>query len=337
MRSAVFLLFAAFLIGVGFTPGQTPVSAPTPAVATDVQKGYLVGPGDEITGKVLGETEFDFVATVDEDGKIEVPFFDKPVVAKCRTERELRSDIGGLLAKYLKNPQLSVRVTDRKSRPPATVYGEVRQPQQVTLMRRATLVELIAFSGGVTDQAGGEIQVFRTRPPLCADPGDQSDWKVNAGDPTDIPSRVYSISSVRAGKEDSNPVIFPGDVIIVQKASPVYITGEVVAPQGIYLKEGGMSLTEAIAKIGGVRREAKTKDIKIYRQKPGSKEREVIAANYDEIRKGLQKDVMLQAYDIVEVDHASKSVGQTILEFATGVARAGVMSVSSGLGTAVLY
>ena len=42
-------------------------------------KGYLIGPGDEITGKVLGEKEFDFVATVDEDGKIEVPFFDKPV------------------------------------------------------------------------------------------------------------------------------------------------------------------------------------------------------------------------------------------------------------------
>ena len=35
--------------------------------------------------------------TVDEDGKIEVPFFDKPVVAKCRSERELRADISALL------------------------------------------------------------------------------------------------------------------------------------------------------------------------------------------------------------------------------------------------
>ena len=36
------------------------------------------------------------------------------------------------------------------------------------------------------------------------------------------------------------------------RGEPIYITGEVVAPQGIYLKEGGTSLTEAIAKVGGV-------------------------------------------------------------------------------------
>ncbi len=53
----------------------------------DAQKGYQIGPGDEITGKVLGESQFDFVATVDENGKIEVPFFDQPVVAKCLSER----------------------------------------------------------------------------------------------------------------------------------------------------------------------------------------------------------------------------------------------------------
>jgi polysaccharide biosynthesis/export protein len=335
MKSAVFLLFSALFIGLNTGAAQTP-TASTP-VAADAQRGYLVGPGDEITGKVLGETEFDFVATVDEDGKIEVPFFDRPVMAKCRSERELRTDIGGLLAKYLKNPQISIRVTDRKSRPPATIYGEVRTPQQVIMMRKATLVELLAFSGGVTEEAGGMIQVFRTRPPLCADPGDESDWKADAGDPTDVPSRMYSLNNVKLGKEDANPVIFPGDVIVVQKASPVYITGEVVTPQGLYLKEGGMTLTEAIAKIGGVRREAKTKDIKIYRLKAGSKEREIISANYDQIKKGQQKDVMLQPYDIVEVDHTTKSVAQTILEIATGAARTGITAATNGLGTRVLY
>ena len=302
-----------------------------------VQKGYMVGPGDEITGKVLGEPQFDFVATVDEDGKIEVPFFDKPVVAKCRSERELRADISALLAKYLRNPQISVRVTERKSRPPATIYGEVNKPQEITLMRKATLVEILAISGGVKDEAGGMIQVFRTRAPLCSDGRDDSDWKVTGGDATDVPSRMYSLASVKLGKEEANPVIYPGDVIVVQKASPVYVTGEVVAPQGIYLKEGGMTLTEAIAKIGGVRREAKTKDIKIYRLKPNSKDREVIAANYDLIKKGQQKDLMLEPYDIIEVDKAKKSIGQTILEVVTGAARTGLSSMTGGLGSSILY
>lgn len=300
-------------------------------------RGYMIGPGDEITGKVLGEPQFDFIATVDDDGKIEVPFTEKLLVAQCRTERELRSDVNALLSKYLKNPQLSLRVTDRKSRPPATIYGEVKTPAQIELRRRTTLVELISFSGGITDDAGGMVQVFRTRPPLCSKDGDDGTWKTNTGDPTDVPSRMYSLASIRSGKEEANPIIYPGDVIVVQKASPVYVTGEVVSPQGIYLKEGGMSLTEAIAKIGGVRREAKTKDIKIYRLKSNSKDRDVLTANFDLIKKGEQKDIMLEPYDIIEVDKSKKSIGQTILEVVAGAARSGVSSLSGGVGTRILY
>ena len=304
---------------------------------TPVQKGYLVGPGDEITGKVLGEPQYDFVATVDEDGKIEVPFFETPIIAKCRSERELRTDVSTLLAKYLRSPQISIRVTERKSRPPATIYGEVRTPSQIDLRRKATLVELLAAVGGVTDEAGGMIQVFRTQAPMCSDATEDSLWKNNTGDASDVPSRLYSLSSVRLGKDEANPVIYPGDVIVVQKASPVYITGEVVAPQGIYLKEGGLSLTEAIAKIGGVKREAKTKDIKIYRLKANSKDRDVISANYDQIKKGLQKDVILEPYDIVEVDKAKESIGMSIMKLALGAAKGSITSVTGGLGYRVLY
>src|SRR5215210_6335215 len=93
----------------------------------ETPKGYLVGPGDVITGKVLGDEEFNFVATVDEDGKIQVPFFEQGISAECRTEKELRTDVVALLSKYLKNPQVTVQVTERNSRPPATIYGEVRK------------------------------------------------------------------------------------------------------------------------------------------------------------------------------------------------------------------
>jgi polysaccharide export outer membrane protein len=338
MYSKVLFLFAlAFGVAANGT-GQTVAADATPklpgAIEVNTQRGYLVGPGDEITGKVLGEPQFDFVATVDFNGMIEVPFFDKPIPAQCKSERELRTDVGKLLSKYLKNPQMSLQVTARKSRPPATIYGEVRTPQQVVLTRRSTLLELLSFSGGVTDDAGGMIQIFRTQPPLCSDGGTDADWKKDSGDATDVPSRLYSLSAVKLGREEANPAIYPGDVVVVQKAAPVYITGEVRAPQGIFLKEGGVSLAEAIAKIGGVNREAKTKNIKIYRLKSNSKDREIIAANYDAIRKGEQKDIMLQPYDIVEVDKAKKSVFQTVLEIATGGLKT---FTTSTLPTAVLY
>ncbi|MBC7898777.1 MAG: SLBB domain-containing protein [Saprospiraceae bacterium] len=326
-----------FLLAASLCLFQAALAQDIPLDA-DVQKGYLLGPGDEITGKVLGESQFDFVATINEDGKIEVPFFEKPVIAKCLTERDLRTEVVKLLSKYLKTPQLSLRVTQRNSRPPATIYGEVRTPQQVVLTRKSTLLELLSFSGGVTEEAGGMIQVFRTRKPICTEADTENDWKAEAGDGgLDVPSRMYSLSSLRLGKEEANPLIYPGDVVVVQKAAPVYMTGEVMTPQGIFLKEGGLSLSEAIAKIGGVRREAKTKDIKIYRLKANSKDREIITANYDLIKKGGQKDIMLEPYDIVEVDKAKKSIAMTILEIASGTARQAIGGFGSGLPTKVLY
>ena len=296
---------------------------------------YLVGPGDVVEGKVLGEADFNFVATVDQDGKIEVPFFEQPIMAKCRSERELRGDVTKLLSKYLRSPLVTFRVMERKSRPPVVVYGEVRTPQKVDLMRKSTLLELISVSGGETEDAGGMIQVFRTQAPMCSDNLEDNNWTAVNG--TEVPSRIYSLSSLKKGMDEANPIIYPGDVIVVQKASPIYITGEVRQPTGLLLKGEGLSLFQAVNMVGGPNRDAKTKDVKIYRLKANSKDREIISANYDLIQKGNQKDIMLEPYDIVEVDKAKKSVAQTILEIAIGAGRGGVTAVTQGLGTRILY
>ncbi|MER3430449.1 MAG: hypothetical protein C4324_05300 [Blastocatellia bacterium] len=285
----------------------------------DTRGGYLIGPGDEITGKVLGEPQFDFVSTVDEDGRIEVPFFDKPVNARCKTERELRTEVSRLLSRYLKNPQLSLRVTKRNSRPPVSIYGEVRQQQQVELTRRAYLLELISFAGGVTERSGGVVQVFRPRPPICSLPDEQNDWSTGKDAGLGVPSRIFSLASLRQGREEANPEILPGDIIVVPKASPVYVTGEVVRPGEISIPEGGLPLTQAIAMASGITREAKTKNVKIYRRKTGSAEPELITVNFDEIKKGAVADPVLMPFDIVEVDKAKKSIGDILLEAVTGI------------------
>ncbi len=280
------LFFFALMIGLcQFAFGQNAM------LETKPEGGYLVGPGDEITGRVLGESQFDFVATIDEDGKFQVPFFEQGIMARCRTEKELRAEVTQLLAKYLKSPQISVRVTQRNSRPPATIYGEVRQQQQVILKRETRLLDLLAFAGGVTANAGGTIQVFHTRPPMCGESGSETAWKNESANGTDVPSRLYSLNSVQKGSEEANPIITPGDIIVVEGAAPIFIVGEVNAVGKLLLPEGGLPLTQAIAMVGGVKREAKTKDIKIYRLKANSKDREIIAVNYDKIKKGEQKDV----------------------------------------------
>ncbi len=311
-----FRIVLTFLIVVG--TGLLAFSQTVPVVL-ETEKGYLIGPGDEITAKVLGESQFDFVATVDENGKLQVPFFDVPLVAKCLSERDLRVEVLKLLSKYLKSPQLSIRVTQRNSRPPVSVLGEIRQPQQFNLTRRAYLLELISYAGGETEKSGGIIQVFRTRPQMCGEGGEADDWKVVGDSGIGVPSRNYSLTSLRQGTTESNPEIFPGDIIVVAKAAPVYVVGEVNRPGEFNLPEGGLPLTQAIAMASGITREAKTKNVKIYRRKTGSSQPEVIAVNYADIKKGGEKDVILQPFDIVEVDKAKKSIGDILLETITGL------------------
>lgn len=313
MSFRVFFLFCSVLVATQVAFGQAvPVN-------DENQKGYLVGPGDELTGKILGESQFDFVSTVDENGNIEIPFFDKPIYVKCLSERDLRTEVTKLLSKYLKYPQVSIRVTQRNSRPPVSIYGEVREQQRVNLTRRAHLLELISFAGGVSEKSGGMVQVFRPHAPICADPKTADDWKVAGTDPLNVPSRVYSLAGLRQGREDSNPEIFPGDIIMVQKSAPVYVTGEVMKPGEMGIPEGGLPLTQAIAMASGITREAKTKTVKIYRRKEGSPNPEVLSVNYDLIKKGTQKDVLLQAFDIVEVDKTKKSIGDILLEAVIGI------------------
>jgi protein involved in polysaccharide export with SLBB domain len=90
------------------------------------------------------------------------------------------------------------------------------------------------------------------------------------------------------------------------------------------MPEGGLSLSQALASVGGVRPEAKIKDIKIQRLKANSKEKEIISVNYDLVRKGKEKDIMLSPYDIVEVGKSKKSIAQILLDIAIGGAKTAV-------------
>lgn len=301
-------------------------------------RGYLLGPGDEIVTKVLGEPQFDFEASVDENGNIEVPFFDKPIMAMCKSERELKAEVTAALSKYLRNPQVSLRTKERKSRPPTSIYGEVKSPQQVILYRQARLSELLALAGGETIDAGGLVQVIRPTAPMCGNTEEVTEWNTQAANTKSAPMKLFSISSIKAGSIEANPIIYPGDIVTVDKAKPVYLIGEVKGGQGgLYIKENGLSLFTAIGMVGGVNREAKTKEVKIYRLKANSVDREIISANYELIQKGQQKDIMLEPYDVIEVDKAKKNWKQVIMDLAVGGAKTAFSTFTTGVPTRILY
>lgn len=329
MRSAVFFTVLISLLLVATTAAQ---NGPTVAQV----KAYKMWPGDEVTAKVAGEPDYDFTATVSDDGSITIPYStDNSINAKCRTEDEVKADILKVLGKQLRNPMLSFRVTDRKSRPPATISGEVVSPQQVILFRKVTLLEMLSVAGGVKEDASGIIKVYRTQPPVC-DEDKVNAWVADTANPDAVPSRTFTLKDIRNAESDTNPVIYPGDNIVVQRASPVYITGEVHYPQGVLIKDGGLTVYQAVAKIGGPKPEAKTKDIKIYRQRPNAN-LEVISANFDLIRKGQQKDIVLEPYDVIEVSKAKDSILKTILKMAIGAGQSLTAAVSNSVGYRIMY
>jgi len=295
-----FLLLGAFCtLTVGQTvPGET------------FKRGYEIGPGDKISGRVLGEPDFNFDSVVDEDGKIQVPFADEGLLAACKTERELRDLVGKHLSRFLKSPQLSVNIAER-NRPPATIYGEILSSQRLVLTRPATLLELISFSGGITRDSNGVIEVTRTIENTCSNKPEDN-WNQAEFIKSGFPTKTFLFSSLK----ENNPAIFPGDVIHVQRFPPIYIIGEVFKPGELSIPENGLTLMQALAMAAGVGREAKVKEIRIYRKVEGSAQPDVIAVDMTKIRKGKEDDVSLKPFDIVEVGTRRRSVGEVLLDIA---------------------
>jgi protein involved in polysaccharide export with SLBB domain len=303
--------------GTGGTPQPQGASVLT-ASSIDTQgiKRYVLGPGDTLDVRVFGQPDLNWVGEVDADGKLNsLPFIEAPINAMCRTDKDVQKDIIAAYSKFLKSPQISVRVTGRNSRPPATVLGAVLAPTRAQMQRRVRLNELIAASGGLTERANGDIQVLHTEPVMCPEPGEVVEPLSTADGLNPNVLKIYKFSDLLAGKVEANPVIRPGDIINVMDAKPVYITGFVSAPQAVLLREG-LTLSLAIAMVGGPRPEAKTNDVRIIRKKPGAAEPEILRIDLSAIKKKKSPDVVLLPYDIIEVPKSSQfSPGQLLKLF----------------------
>jgi polysaccharide export outer membrane protein len=286
---------------------------------------YLVGPGDIVEVKVFGQPDLNATAQVDGDGNLSSLPYIGPIPATCRSEKQLQKDIAVAYTRLIKEPQVSVLVVQRNSRPPASISGAVRKEGTVPMLKKQRLNEVIAAAGGFTERASGTIQILHTEPVLCPAPGEETEVLPLNG--TEIPFQVINISDLKKGV--SNPAIRPGDLILVTEAEPVYITGSVVAPGGILLRDQ-LTLSRALAMVGGPRSEAKLSEIRIYRQKAGSTALDVIKVNFSAIKKNEQPDVFLKPYDVIDVSESGIFSGD-------GWRRLLIGSLAGGLRTTLAH
>jgi SLBB domain len=189
---------------------------------------------------------------------------------------------------------ISSQGDDSNAKPCVVVYGAVRSPARLELRRRVRLSEALAAAGGATDRASTVKVVNSGADCFQATRVDQ----VTKSASTSVQPAEFNIADISQGNQKSNPYLEAGDIVIVTELDPIYITGSVVNPLAIYPKEP-LTLTQAIKLADGVRADAKTNKVVIYRKKDESTEE--ITIDLNEIRKHRTKDPVLQPFDIVNV------------------------------------
>ena len=232
---------------------------------------YTVGPGDVLNVMVWGHPELALIPVasnhatgspsqadvgngynVSSGGFIQFPFMGAVKVSGL-TENQIRELLTRKLAKYVKDPELTVRVQNYRHR---RVYidGEVRNPGlQVMDDLPMTLPEAINRAGGFTE-AADRSSILLTRHGHTIH--------------IDLPELT------RLGVNPNRLMLANGDLLRVvnQDESKIFVMGEVVSPHSQQLRDGQMTLTEAIGEAGGPNpTTSEPKQIYVIRKGPHNK------------------------------------------------------------------
>lgn len=266
---------------------------------------YLIGYEDTVQVQIFKHPDYSKTLKINPNGTINLYGIPTPIVAVCKTEQQLAADIADAYRKdLLRNPQVNVIAVEQRSQAFA-VIGAVEKPGSYFINRRVKLLELIAYAGGPSKEAGTRMIVART--------GSTSNCQMNAPstpDPEDAAVVDFKVQEVLEGK--NNLEMKPGDIVSVLKADVVYVYGHVKKQGQVPIRQP-LTLTQAIVSAEGLEPAAKRNNIRILRQKPGSLEREELIYNLKDIDSRKVEDPYLQPNDIVAVSQdRTKSILNSI-------------------------
>lgn len=296
MRNLRFVLtFAVFVFAISTAAMAQAVTAPPDNLIAGLQSGndrYRIGFQDILEIQIFQHPNLSQRVAVSPNGTIMLFRLDKPVVAVCKTERELAFEIADAYkASFIRDPQVNVVVAEQKSQSVA-VIGAVEKPGTYFINRRYHLLEMLAMAGGPNKESGTRLLVARTgSTSQCRDKGDLTD-----GD--QIAVMDFKIRDVQEGRQTL--WMQPGDVVSLLKADVIYVYGNVNKQGTIEVREP-ITLTQAIVSAEGIKPTARKDKIRILRQIPGKGDRGEFVYDLTEIDKGKVKDPFLEPNDIVAV------------------------------------
>jgi polysaccharide export outer membrane protein len=305
-----FLCFGTVVVASGQTDGTPTDSAQTqttPGPDTTQAPKIAIGPGDQLSIDVFDTPELSSSVRVSQTGEVNLNVLGNihvagltPNQAARKIESELKS------RRLLLDPHVTVSIGEYASQG-ATLTGEVHAPGVYPTLGSRKLLEMIALAGGVTMTAGRTATI------------------IHYDDPQH-PHDIVLVPNNNALGAQENPVILPGDTVVIGKAGIIYILGD-VGKAGGYLVDNNerLSIIQALTLAGGwTRTSAQSKVILIRQVLEG---REEIKLDLKHVVHGQEADIKVSNGDILFIP---SSMGKII-------AYQGIPAAINGAQQAIIY
>lgn len=171
-----------------------------PAKPSVVVSEYKMGVNDQLAVQVWKSPELSINVSIRPDGKISVPLLGD-VVASGQSTEDLAQTIASGLEKYIRNPQVTVIVTDPISGSymhRVRITGAVSTPSSISYGQGMTVLDLVLEAGGLTEFAvGNKAKLYR-----------------NYGGKVEVFS-IYLDDILNKGRLDTNYELAPSDVVTI--------------------------------------------------------------------------------------------------------------------------
>jgi polysaccharide biosynthesis/export protein len=265
------------------------------ALGSSLGRG-VIGPDDTVTITALNVDEISKPWRVGADGDLTLPLLGR-IPASGMSVEQLQAEISTRLRKFVKDPQVTVFVSDFRSHP-VTVSGAVEKPGVIQVEGPTSLFSVLVQAGGPKD-AGPTVTLTRyaTNGPIQ--------------NPKAEPSRDGKYSTlqlpladvIRGHGEAASVTVQPFDVVTVakqQKPRMVFLAGEVNRPGAIELaSQDTVSLSKALAMAGGMTHIASPGRTVIRHIDSSGRETAFAYVNLKKIMSGKAKDILLSDGDVV--------------------------------------
>lgn len=174
---------------------------PAPAKAAVPTYTYQIGPGDSLNINVWRHPELSTTVPVRPDGKFSTPLVED-IVALGKTPADLAREIETRLAKYVREPSVTVSVASfvGNASEQVRVVGQAAKPAAINYKQGMTLLDVMILVGGITDNAAGN------RATLIRQSENNKQYNVRLRD------------LLKGGDVSANVEVLPGDVILIPES-----------------------------------------------------------------------------------------------------------------------